>query len=434
MVKGKQYKCTHCDNVYRTEKILKEHIRKKHIKFIPKEHVRPIKKVNPFEGVHIEKIPGYSRSCACCGKRFKGPKSYKNHIDYIERKKKNLKNIKNNLNEKKKKKDISYGVNSSDSNFNFIATANQNTYIYDDSEKRKAIRYINRMHNVISKRTELEWGLEDSSKINEEESFSAEEPLNEKESFNVEESFNEEESFNVETVSTGYGEVRPGSMIELFNFLMTIDSHLNKSNKTYNLTPKSFFLDIGSGFGKPVFHCAYQVGCVSWGIEAVLKRVRISLELKDNLNKYINKKISYEPQHELSTNEKCEITCVKHNPLFLDLCNFCKGDATKVLKYAVEIMKMIADKKIIKNKKINENDYQCFTHIYFYNKLSENSCITKICEILNNTNWKVLAWYKDKKTTSKCGLKNFEFVNTIRMSTTGNQCYSCYVYINTGAK
>ena len=38
----------------------------------------------------------------------------------------------------------------------------------------------------------------------------------------------------------------------------------------------STFLDIGSGFGKPVFHAAMQTGCKSFGIEIVPARVMIS--------------------------------------------------------------------------------------------------------------------------------------------------------------
>ena len=44
------------------------------------------------------------------------------------------------------------------------------------------------------------------------------------------------------------------------------------------MNENSFFLDIGSGFGKPVFHCAYQVGCKSCGVEVVPARVEFCLD------------------------------------------------------------------------------------------------------------------------------------------------------------
>lgn len=45
--------------------------------------------------------------------------------------------------------------------------------------------------------------------------------------------------------------------------------------ESYNMTVanKSSFLDIGSGFGKPVVHSAMQTGCYSRGVEIVPARV-----------------------------------------------------------------------------------------------------------------------------------------------------------------
>jgi cyclopropane fatty-acyl-phospholipid synthase-like methyltransferase len=48
----------------------------------------------------------------------------------------------------------------------------------------------------------------------------------------------------------------------------------------YNLTDRSTFLDIGSGFGKPVFHAAMQCYCLSRGIEVVPARVIASEGIK----------------------------------------------------------------------------------------------------------------------------------------------------------
>jgi 16S rRNA G527 N7-methylase RsmG len=47
---------------------------------------------------------------------------------------------------------------------------------------------------------------------------------------------------------------------------------------TYNLSVEneSRFVDIGSGFGKPTFHCAIQTGCPSLGVEVVPARVAVS--------------------------------------------------------------------------------------------------------------------------------------------------------------
>lgn len=49
-------------------------------------------------------------------------------------------------------------------------------------------------------------------------------------------------------------------------------------NDKYNLNKNSLFLDIGSGFGKPVFHTAFQCNCESFGIEIVPARTEFCLD------------------------------------------------------------------------------------------------------------------------------------------------------------
>jgi cyclopropane fatty-acyl-phospholipid synthase-like methyltransferase len=46
----------------------------------------------------------------------------------------------------------------------------------------------------------------------------------------------------------------------------------------YNLKADSTFLDIGSGFGKPVFHASMQTYCRSNGVEVVPARVLFSMD------------------------------------------------------------------------------------------------------------------------------------------------------------
>lgn len=94
---------------------------------------------------------------------------------------------------------------------------------------------------------------------------------------------------NKETTQTGYGEISMASMTNLFNLFQNADKliefkakELNLSNKidakSFNMTKDSYFLDIGSGFGKPVFHSAIQIGCKSHGIEVVPARVEFCLD------------------------------------------------------------------------------------------------------------------------------------------------------------
>ena len=503
----------------------------------------------------------------------------------------------------------------------------------------------------------------------------------------------EENFFNIETTQLGYGEISIASMTQLFNFLMNIDTYLEQENdcltESYNLTNKSYFLDIGSGFGKPVFHCAYQTGCVCQGIEVVPARVEFCLDFyfsfvegrnilnekakkrrnnncipnecnnkrkKKNkktksktkfkaesqknicpqlkkyidfngfyknsknyysfkydwynyyifgynfqinptysnfiwgieptkiyysenyfnndidriLNEYFNTKInswitlyltklkyeivnhnflvladdeinfnfedpfpnistkiiideknsefseiinnivysitnnlfeSYEneylptidkeinpyeniinniyfldflkyidmissinykntvplikkiPFEKIKTiniepitvdNEENQsdtktpdmkstdnqsisnvqkylqnkLTFVPHNSDFYKQCSFLCNDATKYKDY-----------HFISPFEVKDEKQHTFTHIYSYNKLMGDTCKEKICEILNKTDWKVLAWYTNERQTYQSGLENFQYVTSFSMTSTGNQKFSCYVYI-----
>jgi hypothetical protein len=78
-------------------------------------------------------------------------------------------------------------------------------------------------------------------------------------------------------------------MLSLFNLFQNIsilinhkadelDGTLKYPPEGYNMTENSLFLDIGSGFGKPVFHAALQVGCESKGIEVVPARVEFCMD------------------------------------------------------------------------------------------------------------------------------------------------------------
>ena len=166
----------------------------------------------------------------------------------------------------------------------------------NNNEKNKEIKTfqsnIRRLYKLIDKSSCLLWNHNNHITIGR------------KKQFDEEENF-----FNIETTQLGYGEISIASMTQLFNFLMNIDTYLSQEDDTlienYNLTKDSYFLDIGSGFGKPVFHCAYQVGCICQGIEVVPARVEFCIDfyfgfsdgrndlpeqIKENNNKKIYKK------------------------------------------------------------------------------------------------------------------------------------------------
>ena len=90
----------------------------------------------------------------------------------------------------------------------------------------------------------------------------------------------------LETAQVGYGEISLGSTQQMFNIMMQISALIYKNSflqkyiqgnpEDYNLGPDSYFLDIGSGFGKPNFHASLISGCSSMGIEVVPVRAKVS--------------------------------------------------------------------------------------------------------------------------------------------------------------
>ena len=107
----------------------------------------------------------------------------------------------------------------------------------------------------------------------------------------TEESKQEEGKWEKETdAQFGYGEITKGALKNLLTTLQVatetilVEEEVRKDlpypDEEYNLTHQSTFLDIGSGFGKPVFHASMQTFCRSKGIEVVPARVFFSMDQK----------------------------------------------------------------------------------------------------------------------------------------------------------
>lgn len=61
-----------------------------------------------------------------------------------------------------------------------------------------------------------------------------------------------------------------------------------------------------------------------------------------------------------------------------------------------------------------------YTHIYSYNKVMSHEDRKSICQILNKTNFKLLAWYFGPRETEACGLKHVRCLYKMPMQSTGN--------------
>jgi len=79
------------------------------------------------------------------------------------------------------------------------------------------------------------------------------------------------------------------NLLTVFQLMSSQEAVANEQNPTYfDMSAASFstFLDIGSGFGKPVFHAALQTGCSSYGVEIVPARVTFCEDQKYNFIDY----------------------------------------------------------------------------------------------------------------------------------------------------
>jgi hypothetical protein len=62
-------------------------------------------------------------------------------------------------------------------------------------------------------------------------------------------------------------------------------------------------------------------------------------------------------------------------------------------------------------EKYADENGQDYTHIYSYNKVMSQKDRRGISEILNRTNFRLLAWYFGPEKTKQTGLKHFELVH-----------------------
>ena len=275
-------------------------------------------------------------------------------------------------------------------------------------------------------------------------------------------------------------------LLVLQSLSLHIPSECNTYDKReYDLSCKSSFLDIGSGFGKPVFHAAIQTGCIAKGIEIVPARVEFSLGFlydyrEERATLLTNAKQNPQSpiQEEKMTDDEVELPSIKQ---FDKLYNTCFEELSKVyfdnslgisdfesnIKCQNKNMIVGLDiKKPIKKKESKIYRYskgklqaQChydynwidrvtfdvsdaekilsyyispgkaFTHIYSYNKIMGEETLCAICSALNCTDYRVLAWYFDEKETEKFGLRNFKLVHKMPMPSTGKECFTCYIFI-----
>lgn len=83
------------------------------------------------------------------------------------------------------------------------------------------------------------------------------------------------------------------------------------------------------------------------------------------------------------------------------------------------------------DEKYIDNEGRDITHIYSYNKVMSPKDLCGMANILNRTNFRLLAWYFGPTTTRKAGLRNFKCLGKMSMPSTGKQKFSVFVYFKT---
>lgn len=197
----------------------------------------------------------------------------------------------------------------------------------------------------------------------------------------------------------------------------------------FNLDENSSFLDIGSGVGIPCFHANIQVGCYCTGYDIRKDYICVANNFLAN---YSKKYFTEDNIGLVLNNNENNVEKVKLDPLLVNNKKFVED-----LKYC--------DYNINQNKvrfecvdacelykyfdKMNNN--KDFTHIYSYNRIFEKSVLRRITKVLNNTDFKVLVWSIDPKSSfDHLELQNCEFIGkTLMKSSSGNQNFVLYIYV-----
>lgn len=141
-----------------------------------------------------------------------------------------------------------------------------------------------------------------------------------------------------------------------------------------------------------------------------------TLQLIEEMNE--KERIIIEEENQHVSKDLLHSLCYSFNENWADSdrLSFKAEDATKCKFYSVD--------------KLNDKGEEMhFTHIYAYNKLMSKECRGKIAQILNNTNYKVLAWYSNPLQTKNSGLRNFDFVCKFPMQSTSTEKFCVYVYV-----
>lgn len=260
----------------------------------------------------------------------------------------------------------------------------------------------------------------------------------------------DEENLN-ENLSSAYGNLTSGIFTNMLLFLSNITSCIEfrklerkfnlKNIDEYNITQKSVFLDLGSGYGQPCFHTHYLVGCKVIGVELMEGRVKYSEAFKySHYSQFINmdtlfddmkKDYKYVEDCFVIKNINFEETFKGYNDLLSDChkLQYC-------FKKNINISSLIFEQSdIFANDYFNFANNNYFSHIFMYgvcffgpHNITKNA--KRLSEICNNSNFKVIILNLDQERIQKYNFKNLHLIkNFVGKSGGGGQSFTFYIYV-----
>jgi tRNA G46 methylase TrmB len=271
------------------------------------------------------------------------------------------------------------------------------------------------LYRYIDKKTYLNWGLTSDWLVSgqrERRSVNLGWPESTRKSRMSREECDRDSSFDSDfeddnSASEGYGEMTAGSIEKLLHILKCIDDEdvsitpstpqKYLSYQTLSTQPKcrlipgvSTFIDIGSGYGKVVFHAKMSADVSrAVGVEYVEARAKIASKIQNEL-----------------------LVCGPQDIGILDSiaqrklhdCSLFEGDATTWKSFD-------------------------FSHIYMYDRVFSKKTLSLLAKKLNKSSYIVLISYRRFEEWQQLGLKNARVIRSITMRTTGGQNFKAYIYV-----
>jgi SAM-dependent methyltransferase len=209
--------------------------------------------------------------------------------------------------------------------------------------------------------------------------------------------------------SEGYGEMTEGSIERLLLLLRELTSaeldaplplRTPEKGQTIaeareangiDLSEKSTFIDIGSGYGKVVFHAALTARVAkSVGVEYVPSRAQKASEVQAEL-------LSGSKATSFMTSDACVLVSPSR-------CELEQGDATTWGAFK-------------------------FSHIYMYDRVFNEKTLALLAKQFNRSNFKVMVTYQRVELWRRLGLRNVSHVHSFTMRTTGGQNFKAYILV-----